>query len=258
MSVPRPARPWFRFYVEALHDRKLRRLTPAQRWLWVAILGAARQSPTPGHLLVSEREPMDATDLADIAGMPVREVERALPLFDRAGLIAKEGDTWYVPKWNGRQYESDNVTERTRKHRSKPDGENDVGTFQPGSMERRNGDEISPVGTPPESETETDTYSRRPSDSRGAIAEPVDDDDLSTVPDETWDHYATLMLAKQTPGTVKNPGPWKATTSRNARSELGETAARWYATYDVDARQLAAWLIDGQPSRYAKPREVPA
>lgn len=156
--MPRPARPWFRFYVEALSDRKLRRLTPAQRWLWVAILGAARQSPIGGYLLISERESMDAVDLADIAGMPVRDVERALPLFERAGLIERDDDfgAWYVPKWNTRQYESDDTTKRTRKHRSKPPDGNDEGTFQPRSEERPNSDEGTPVGTPPETEGVTD------------------------------------------------------------------------------------------------------
>lgn len=119
--MARPARPWFRLYVEATSDRKLRRLTPAQRWLWVAVLAAARQSPISGALMVSESDEMNAHDLADIAGMSVRDVEKALPLFERAGMIERdhELDAWVVPKWSDRQYESDVSTVRTRKHRSK-------------------------------------------------------------------------------------------------------------------------------------------
>lgn len=153
--MARPARPWFRLYVEALHDRKLRRLTPSQRWLWVAVLGAARMSCRPGVLLVSERQPMDEHDLADIAAMPVRDVARALPLFAKAGLIERDGtgDAWRVVKWDDRQYESDNVTERTRKLRSK----RSVGT----PLERSNGDGTMFEGTPPDTETDTETETDR-------------------------------------------------------------------------------------------------
>lgn len=152
--MARPQRPWFRFYVEALSDRKLRRLTPAQRWLWVAILGAARQSPLPGWLIISEREAMDAVDLADVAGMAVRDVQKALPLFDRAGLIEWDHDlgAWWVPKFNARQFESDDVTKRTRKHRS--------GNVPTEAKERSNNVPGTAVGTPPETETETETEER--------------------------------------------------------------------------------------------------
>lgn len=115
--MPRAVRPWFRFYVEALSDRKLRRLTPAQRWLWVAVLGAARQANDCGALSIAA-DPMDAHDIADLAGMTVREVERALPLFERAGMLHCVDGMWVVTNWSERQYESDSSTERTRKHRS--------------------------------------------------------------------------------------------------------------------------------------------
>lgn len=141
--MPRPARPWFRFYVEALGDRKIRRFTPAQRWLWVAILGCARSSPVPGTLLVSGESAVDDHDLADIAGMPARDVARAMPLFESAGMIQRTATgAWVVVKWNERQYESDDITERTRKHRSKERDRNVPTTFP---------------GTPPETETDKES-----------------------------------------------------------------------------------------------------
>lgn len=142
--MPRPARPWFRFYVEAVTDRKLRRRPAAERWLWVAILAAARQSCIPGFLLVSEREPMDEHDLADFAGVAVTVVTRAVPAFERSGMLTRDTnlDCWAVTNWNERQFESDDVTQRTRKHRSR-EQERNVPTSFP--------------GTPPETETDTDT-----------------------------------------------------------------------------------------------------
>lgn len=149
-----PPKPWFRFYCEAVHDRKLRRLTPAQRWVWVAVLCAARQSPKPGFLLVGD-EPMNVDDLADIAAVSSKETAGAVRAFLAAGMLEDGFDgVWQVVAWEKRQYESDRSTTRTRKHR-KGDG---------ASMERP----IAGNGTviqgrwnadvaPPESETETET-----------------------------------------------------------------------------------------------------
>lgn len=115
--VPRPARPWFRFYVEAMRDPKMRRLTPAQRWLWVAVLSAARESCEPGRLVIAERVPMTESDLADYAGMRRPEIMDGLALMIELGMLADDDGTLVVPAWNDRQYESDDTTKRTRKHR---------------------------------------------------------------------------------------------------------------------------------------------
>jgi len=150
-----PSRPWFRFYTEALYDRKLRRLKPEQRWLWVAVLGAARQSSRPGHLLVSDDEPMEAEDLADIAAMPAEDVERTLPLFDRAGMIHRdpESGAWVVTNWGDRQFESDNTTARTRRHRAK---ERSMERSMERSIAVPGNDSPAFDGTPPDTETDTD------------------------------------------------------------------------------------------------------
>lgn len=146
--MPRAARPWFRFYVEAVHDRKLRRLPPAERWLWVATLAAARQSPIPGALMVSVREPMTFDDLADFAGVPLEVVERAFPRFEQSEMVEHDQNlgAWAVKNWADRQYESDTSTERVRKSRS---------------LERSNGVTGTFVVTPPETEAETDPPSPR-------------------------------------------------------------------------------------------------
>jgi hypothetical protein len=144
--MPRPSRPWFRFYVEAVHDRKLRRLKPEHRWLFVACLAAARQSPEPGVLLVGEDDPMGLDDLADVAAMPPRQVEQGMDVLTEVGVVEWDDALggWFVPAWQDRQYESDDVTQRTRKHRL--ERSNDVPTNVPTSF----------PGTPPDTETDTD------------------------------------------------------------------------------------------------------
>jgi hypothetical protein len=162
--VPRPKRPWFRFYVEAVHDRKLRRLKPEYRWLFVACLAAARQSPEPGVLLVGEDDPMTLEDLSDFAGMSVKSVTTGMALLVRAGVLDIDigvlnkkptaRDTYFVPAWNERQFESDDVAARTAKHRSKEQGRNVPTSFP---------------GTAPETETETETDTTpQPPAERGA------------------------------------------------------------------------------------------
>ena len=116
--MARPQRPWFRFYVEATRDPKMRRLAPHHRWLWVSVLSAARESPIPGYLMVSEDIPYHAADLADYAGMKVKEVERGTDAMTELGMLECEHETWFVPRWSERQFESDVVALRTRKHRS--------------------------------------------------------------------------------------------------------------------------------------------
>jgi hypothetical protein len=151
--MPRPVRPWFRFYVEAFADRKIRRLTPAQRWLWVAILGAARESPRPGLLLVTDDIAMTEQELADYAGVPVRDVRTALPLMEKLGMVDQSGDCIMVPNFSARQFESDNVTARTRKHRERSEEQDkDVPKNVPGNTpERRRA-----FASETEAETETD------------------------------------------------------------------------------------------------------
>lgn len=137
--MPRPKRPWFRFYVEAPRDPKIRRLTPAQRWVWVCVLSAARESCIPGWLMLSERMALTDGDLADVAGMKERDVSVGLKAMEELGLIEMDPDlkAWCVPKFAERQFESDDVTARTAKHRS--------------NGARRNVPTLS-VGTPPETE----------------------------------------------------------------------------------------------------------
>lgn len=121
--MPRAPQPWFRFYVEALRDPKIRRLAPAHRWVWAAVLGAARESPFPGELMISERAPMTIEEIADLAAVKVSEARKAIADMERIGLIEVGSplgeDVIVVPKFRNRQFESDNVAARTKKHRER-------------------------------------------------------------------------------------------------------------------------------------------
>lgn len=126
--MPRKPQPWFRFYVEAFSDRKLRRLSPSQRWLWVAILGAARESHEPGKLLIAEGMPMTHKELAQYADVPLREVVKTLTAMQNMGMIRGD-DPITVVNWDQRQFQSDDVTARTEAFRERSkERSNDVPT----------------------------------------------------------------------------------------------------------------------------------
>lgn len=177
-----PSKPWFRFYTEALADRKLRRLRPEQRWLWVAVLGAARMSRVPGALYVGEDDPMTAEDLADVAAMPVKDVIVGMAAFVEAGMVdVNEHDAWVVCRWMERQFESDVSTKRTQKHRSMERSIAVPETAKEQPMER-----------PQNTETEAETEEERLTPDRAAEPAPkptaravVDDAGF----DEFWSSY---------------------------------------------------------------------
>lgn len=218
-----PKHPWFRFYCEALTDRKLRRLTPAQRWLWVAVLATARQSPEPGVLLIAEGIPATVADLAELAGVTKTEARKGLDRMFELGLIV--GEPWRVTKWEQRQFESDSSTHRTRKHRSGSD---------PGTpMERsKNG---------PEAEAETEGVLS----TTAAAGTPGGSLALRIM-------EACRDVAERRAAARSDVGPrWIPATAQGLANDHGRALqAHLVAHPDATTNELAA-LIDGRPRAVA-------
>lgn len=169
--MPRPIRPWFRVYVETFTDRKILRLTPAERWLWMAILAAARESPRPGHLLVSEGEAMTDAELSRYADVPPSVVRSGLAKMVRLGMMAEDGGVRNVINWSARQFESDNVTERTRDHRNRSREQvRNVPTDKSGTPKehRKERSNVVPGNVPDARVTEADTEADTPPSLRSA------------------------------------------------------------------------------------------
>lgn len=132
--MPRSARPWFRVYTEMFSDPKLTPLSPERRWLWVAVLAAACESPRRGYLDRAYKLPMSRTDLAHFAHVDARTVARGMQAFVDLQMVDIDDETgaWFVVNWANRQFESDDVTTRTRRTKAKERLRNvptyDVGT----------------------------------------------------------------------------------------------------------------------------------
>lgn len=160
--APKP-QPWFRFYVEAIHDRKLRRLKPEHRWLFVAVLAVARQSPVPGLLMLSDDEAISDDDLADLAALPVRAVTAGMKALEAVGIVRMtDPGCWAVTQWEKRQYESDSSTKRAAKQRAMQQRCNGLSALQDGRYDGQ--------ATPPEAETEPETelLASKPTETRDA------------------------------------------------------------------------------------------
>lgn len=146
-SMARKPQPWFRFYVETVGDPKVRRIPFDKRWLWAAVLSAARESPTPGWLYIAENVPMTFQELADYAGAPLRAIAPTLEIMRDLAMIDIAAGVIRVVNWDARQFESDDVTARTRTHRER-------------SKERSIEHPKNVRGNTPETETETENRDR--------------------------------------------------------------------------------------------------
>jgi len=211
--MARPARPWFRMYVETVHDPKLRRQPPDVRWVWVAVLACARQSPLPGTLLVSERIPMTVADLADVANVTVETVDKAIDAFIEADMIHRDDESRLaVVNWTSRQFESDS-------------GNGSTGVSSTKRPPNKDGTRTEP----PLPDTETEV---RENPSPG----PTVDDGF----EHFWKQYPARDGKK--PDKAKAHAVWKRMTKANR--DLAMVGVRHYAASGWRARDAVRWLRD--------------
>lgn len=135
---------WFRCYTEITRDRKLRRLPYHARWVWIALMSIAKESPKPGSLLLSDNVPVIIEDIADEAAVTITEAEESLEMFKKQSMVTEDDGVLKLINWHKRNFDSDSSTERVRKHRTQ-----DNETLQ---KRYRNVTE-----TPPDTDTDTDT-----------------------------------------------------------------------------------------------------
>lgn len=127
---------WFRFYDEALNDKKVQRLAPHLFKTWVNLLCLASRGK--GKL------PSD-DDISFELRISVQDARQQVEDLILAGLVDIMPDGSREPhNWQERQFTSDTSQERTRKYRERLKGKACDVT-------------VTPDVTPPESYTDTDT-----------------------------------------------------------------------------------------------------
>lgn len=121
---------WFRMYDELLNDPKVQKLPDAAFRCWVNLLCLANKGKPRGRF--------QQEDIGYALRMEDKRADKMVAYFLEHGLLEWDGEFLMPHGWDSRQFASDNVTERTRKHR----------TGVPGNVPG-NGAEGFP-GTPPE------------------------------------------------------------------------------------------------------------
>lgn len=118
--------PWFRYYSEALRDRKLEHACRAAGQpkhvmiaLWTTLLCLANESPDRGALLITDDVPVTVDDIADETEIPLDTVRAMLDALDDLGRIERRADVISISNWDKRQFASDNSTARVRRWRHK-------------------------------------------------------------------------------------------------------------------------------------------
>lgn len=234
--MPREALPWLRWYCEAIWDRKLRRLNPEHRWLWVVVLSCARQSSMPGVLLIAD-QPMDVHDLADAANLPTSVVDDGMRAFTTLQMVTVDGGCWTVTNFLARQ--PLDSTERSRRSRSNADaaasqrGSNANGTASESDLDADIPSLISELASPP-SDVENPG-------SEGGV-------DLS----EVWDQIARWNLEARQAGNgdpVRNPDGWLVRAREKAERDYGAQVPDLLTMFVIDSPRLMAELLTGRRAK---------
>ncbi|MGB9834999.1 MAG: phage replisome organizer N-terminal domain-containing protein [bacterium] len=117
---------WLRLYTDITRDRKLRRLSPTARWIWVTLLCMAKESPEPGKLLLSKNVPVTVEDIVDEAGIsekdvpdPASYVQEVLCNFKELDMIKEEDGVLVITNWSKRQFETDDIGQYLRDYRQR-------------------------------------------------------------------------------------------------------------------------------------------
>jgi hypothetical protein len=118
--------PWFRFYSEALNDRKVKyicRTTGQPKVLvigaWSTFMALANDSPIRGTLLLTEDRPFTVQDLADEMEIDEPEAGAIVAGFIEMHMLHQEGNVYCLTNWGKRQRISDSSAERVRRFRER-------------------------------------------------------------------------------------------------------------------------------------------
>ena len=101
---------WFRFYHDVIEDPKVQLLPVAMRWRWLEMLCLASRSHHRGVL-------PSPSEMAFLLRVTEDEVQESIEVLVAAGLFDRKGKALHPHNWEGRQFKSDDVTERSRQHR---------------------------------------------------------------------------------------------------------------------------------------------
>lgn len=138
---------WFRMYADILDDPKVAILTDRQFRCFAYILAAAAEAEADGQI------PMSPERLSWRLRIPIKGLLDSLQVLKSLSILDFNDHQVTVTNWRKRQFVSDNVTARTRRHKAnRTHGRNVPG----------NGQDLFPGTAPEQNRTDTDNTLSEP------------------------------------------------------------------------------------------------
>lgn len=220
---------WLRLYTEITNDRKLRRLSPPHRWLWITMMCMARKSPVPGVLLLSKNIPANVEDLADEAAISVDDVVSGVEIFKAQDMLQEIDSVYSLINWDKRQFNSDNSTNRVKSWRAKQ-SETTMKRFSDVSV------------TPPDTDTDTDTE-KDSSAFKGKPRSPFKNKNQESLFDMTWEIFPKKKSKGQAEKTwVKLNPDEQLVANMIATIKRAKTSREWLKDNGDFIPYLSTWL----------------
>lgn len=222
--------PWFRMYVEAVDDEKLRLLSFEDRWHFVALLCCKGQG------VIKQDDPLMRRKLAVKLGLDILAFEEAMRRLADVGLI--DAKTLEPVAWDDRQMRSDSSAARVAAYRERKRQEASNGVKRDGNVTVTAQDKDKDK----EEDKEVTTLSSKPDDGAGN----VQTEGKTKICKRVIDHL-----------NLKTGSAYK-----HVSSNLGLVAARLKdgATEDemcrVIDRKCAEWLGDAKTSGWLRPKTL--
>lgn len=104
---------WFRFYTEIVDDPKMRALKDDEYRIFTYLLSLASEIEKEGLIDLS------IDDISWRLRAPMELIERTIEALKRLGILSANEDGFEFVNWQKRQFKSDDVATRVRKHREK-------------------------------------------------------------------------------------------------------------------------------------------
>lgn len=241
--------PWVKLSDDWYDDPAITAAGTVGTAMWVVGLSWCARNLTDGHIPKSQARRLIDLDDITLDGASCRADDIASSLVE-LGLWTRSDTGYVVVNYHRYQPTREKVLadrEKDRRRKTSRPGPPDNGPtgFRAESKSDPPRNPEPPVPVPG---TEAVLTSSLATHENGA--EPVDDDNFSTgVPEETWTHYADLKFDSEPDGSVDRPIPWKSKTARNAKTEQGEKAERWWQMFHITPYRLAQALVDDRAPR---------
>ena len=163
--------PWFRFYSETLHDRKLERIARVTEepkallvGVWATLLALANDSPERGVLLLTDDLPLVFADLCLETGLTSETLGDIIEYFIAMRMLSLEEGIYYITNWDKRQFISDSSADRVRRYRERQAVTNQGSSNDDVTLQKQ-------LSNLPDTDTDTDTEADT---DKGAGAHPPD------------------------------------------------------------------------------------